>query len=59
MLDEEEKNKLEADVTITELDGAVDKINLGSAPGIDGLTLSPTALGPIGPRGFKGIQLKA
>jgi hypothetical protein len=37
MLDEEEKNKLEADVTITELDEAVDKINLGSAPGIDGL----------------------
>jgi hypothetical protein len=23
------------------------------------LTLSPTALGPIGPRVFKGIQLKA
>ncbi len=25
----------------------------------DLLTLSPTALGPIGPRVFKGIQLKA
>jgi len=37
MLNEEEKIRLEADVTIGELDEAVEKINLGSAPGIDGL----------------------
>jgi hypothetical protein len=37
MLNEEEKTRLEADVTIGELDEAVEKINLGSAPGIDGL----------------------
>jgi hypothetical protein len=37
MLDEEEKNKLEADLTIVELDEAMERINLGSAPGIDGL----------------------
>jgi hypothetical protein len=37
MLDEAEKTRLEADVTIGELDEAVEKINLGSAPGIDGL----------------------
>jgi hypothetical protein len=37
MLTEEERGRLEADVTITELDEAVEKINLGSAPGIGGL----------------------
>ncbi len=37
MLTEEERGRLEADMTITELDEAVEKINLGSAPGIDGL----------------------
>ncbi len=37
MLTAAERGRLEADVTITELDEAAEKINLGSAPGIDGL----------------------
>jgi len=37
MLNEEEKARLEGDLTLDELDDAVEGINLGSAPGIDGL----------------------